>query len=75
MVTLGSALLLIGIAILGGYALYLILRALFSAWASVPIVLQIGVPAVLAGFGLLMAVVVRDRLRENRQDRFNGVKN
>ena len=74
MVKFGSALLLVGIAVLGGYAFFLILRALFSAWASVPIILQVGVPAVLAGLGLLMAVVVRDRLREHRRESFNGVK-
>ncbi len=73
MTRVGAALLLVGIAVLGGYAFFLILRALFSAWASVPIILQIGVPTVLAGFGLLMAAVVRDRLREYRRERFNGV--
>ncbi len=74
MVKVGTALLLVGITVLAGYAFFLILRALFSAWASVPIILQIGVPAVLAGLGLLMAAVVRDRLRERSRERFNGVK-
>lgn len=74
MIRVGAALLLVGIAVLGGYAFFLILRALLSAWASVPIILQIGVPAVLVGLGLLMAAVVRDRLREYRRERFSGVK-
>ncbi len=65
MVKFGSVLLLAGITALGGYAFYLILRALFRTWTNVPIILQIGVPVVLAGLGLLMAAVVRDRLQDS----------
>jgi len=50
------------------------LRAVFSAWSGVPVILQIGVPSIFAGLGLLMAAVVRDRLQERGRERFNGVK-
>ena len=74
MVKFGAVLLLAGITVLGGYAFFLMLRAVFSAWSGVPVILQIGVPAIFAGFGLLIAAVVRDRLQERGRERFNGVK-
>lgn len=74
MVRSGAILLLAGITVLGGYAFFLMLRAVFSAWSGVPVILQIGVPAIFAGLGLLIAAVVRDRLQERGRERFNGVK-
>jgi len=74
MVKFGAVLLLAGITVLGGYAFFLMLRAVFSAWSGVPVILQIGVPSIFAGLGLLMAAVVRDRLQEHGRERFNGVK-
>ena len=73
MVKFGSVLIVGSILALVSYAAYYLIRALFLA-SGISLVLNLALPAVLLGFALLVAAVVRDRLREHRGEHFEGVE-
>lgn len=68
----GFGLLVIGLAGLIGAGVYYALVGLFGS-ADVPLVIRISIVAVAAGFVVLIAAVIRDRIRESRSERFEEV--
>ena len=74
MVKVGLALLAVGVGTLFGYVVYVLLRGLYTK-PDAPLVLQVVVPVALVGLALLVAAVVRDRLRTLRGETFKEVEN
>ena len=72
MQTVGLGLLLIGLAGLLGVGVYYALEALFTS-GEIPLAIRLSVAAAVAGFLVLVASVVRDRIRESRNERFEEV--
>ena len=66
---IGWALLIGGGATLVGYWVYLMVAEVFSA-LDMPLLLRVGMLAVMAGLVVLLGVVVLDRLRERKNERF-----
>lgn len=69
----GLALLLIGIGVLILYWAYFVLLAIFSE-NDVPLVLKLAVPVTIIGMILLLVSVIRDRLRERKEEKFKEVE-
>ena len=72
MQTVGLGLLLVGLAGLLGVGVYYALEALFAS-NEIPLAIRLSVAAAVAGFLVLVASVIRDRIRENRNERFEEV--
>ena len=72
MQTMGLGLLLLGLVGLLGVGVYYALRELFAA-DEVPFLIRLSIAAVIVGFVVLMASVVRDRIRESKSERFEEV--
>ncbi len=72
MQTIGLGLLLLGLAGLLGVGVYYALSELFAA-DEVPFLIRLSIAAAVVGFVVLMASVVRDRVRESRTERFEEV--
>ncbi len=66
-------LLVVGALALLGFAGYYLFRALFVG-AGVSLVVRLALPAMLLGLAVLVAAVVRDRLRDGRREHFEGVE-
>lgn len=58
---------------LTGYGAYHVFQALYVE-TDVPVVLKVATPIALVGCILLLAAVVRDRVRARREERFEGVR-
>ena len=69
MQTMGLGLLLLGLVGLLGYGVYAVLAVVFAD-AEVPFFIRLSLSAVIVGFVVLMASVIRDRIRESRTERF-----
>ncbi len=69
----GLALLLIGIGVLILYWAYFVLLAIFSE-NDVPLVLKLAIPVTIIGMILLLVSVIRDRLRERKEEKFKEVE-
>ena len=72
MQTIGLGLLLLGLVGLLGVGVYYALAELFAA-DEVPFLIRLFIAAVIVGFVVLMASVVRDRIRESKSERFEEV--
>ncbi len=72
MQTVGLGLLLVGLAGLLGVGVYYALAELFAA-AEVPLAIRLSLFAVVVGFLVLAASVIRDRIRESKTERFEEV--
>ena len=72
MQNIGLGLLLIGLAGMLGVGVYYALEALFAS-DDMPLVLRLSITAVIVGFVLLVASVIRDRIRESKTERFEEV--
>ncbi len=72
MQNIGLGLLLIGLAGLFGYWVFAVLAVVFAD-AEIPFFIRLSLSAVIVGFVVLMASVVRDRIRESRTERFEEV--
>ncbi len=72
MQTVGLGLLLLGLVGLLGVGVYYALAELFAD-DEVPFAVRLSVAAVIIGFVVLMASVIRDRIRESRAERFEEV--
>ena len=73
MVKAGAVLLVLGAGALVGYVLYTVLRLLYTT-ENVPLVVQVAVPAVLLGLVLVVAAVIRDRIRARRREDLQEVE-
>jgi len=73
MVKVGAVLLVLGAGALVGYVLYTVLRLLYTS-ENVPLVVQVAVPAVLLGLVLVVAAVIRDRIRARRREDLQEVE-
>lgn len=62
----GFSLLLLGGGAIGIYTLYSLIRGILSS--AVPVVLRLGIPAVIVGVIFLIIAVVRDRSMPKRND-------
>lgn len=72
MQTVGLGLLLLGLAGLLGVGVYYALEALFAS-NEIPLAIRLSIAAVVAGFLVLVASVIRDRIRESKNERFEEV--
>ena len=72
MQTVGLGLLLLGLAGLLGVGVYYALEALFAS-DEIPLAIRLSIVAVVAGFLVLAASVIRDRIRESKSERFEEV--
>ena len=72
MQTAGLGLLLLGLAGLLGYWVFAVLAVVFAD-AGIPFFIRLSLSAVIVGFIVLMASVVRDRIRESKTERFEEV--
>ncbi|MBI2873028.1 MAG: hypothetical protein HYY00_07575 [Chloroflexi bacterium] len=73
MLRLGAALAIAGVGALAGYVLYYFLRLIYTA-RDVPLVIKAAVPVALLGVLLVLAALVRERLRSRRKEHFEGVE-
>ena len=69
MQNIGLGLLLLGLAGLLGYWVFTVLAVVFAD-AEIPFFIRLSLSAVIVGFVVLMASVVRDRIRESKSERF-----
>ena len=72
MQNIGLGLLLIGLVGLLGYWVFTVLAVVFAD-AGIPFFIRLSLSAVIVGFVVLMASVVRDRIRESKSERFEEV--
>ncbi len=72
MQTAGLGLLLLGLAGLLGYWVFAVLAVVFAD-TEIPFFIRLSLSAVIVGFIVLMASVVRDRIRESKTERFEEV--
>lgn len=73
LVRIGAVLVVGGLAVAGVYWLWLVARAFFRSH-EVPLVLKVALPAIGAGLLLLLAAVVRERVRAARKEHFKEVE-
>jgi hypothetical protein len=73
---LGAVLALGGIAVLIGYSIYYLIKAigLLSAYFTFPVAVKVAVPAVIAGFLLLLASIGWERYQSARKENFKEVE-
>ena len=70
---LGFALVIVGILLIAGLALYYFVTSFFNGDA--PIALKVAVPAVVIGLLVLLASVIIDRYRATNTENFKEVEN
>ena len=68
----GAILLLVGGGGVVAYVFYLVFQGLYTS-PDVHLVFKIGLPVALVGVALLLASVVRDRLKAKGEERFEEV--
>ena len=73
MIKIGLYMLLGGIGLLITYSVYQFTRVIFSS--GVPVILKLAFPAIGIGLGLIMLMVIRDRLTSGREEEYKGVDN
>ncbi len=73
MVKAGTLLAGLGAGALLGYAMYELVRALYTT-GDAPLTVQVAVPVALVGVTLIAIVVVRDRLKARRRERFREME-
>ena len=64
---IGGAILATGVLILGGFLVYTIISA-----DDIPLLLKAALLAVTVGLAILLAVVVRDRINQKKEENFTG---
>ncbi len=73
MIKIGLYMLLGGVGLLITYSVYQFTRVIFSS--GVPVILKLAFPAIGIGLGLIMLMVIRDRLTSGREEEYKGVDN
>lgn len=68
----GGGLLIVGMLVLVGYAVYYLSRDFFGS-PDVPVAVQIAVPAIVVGAIILLAAAIADRVRRRKRERFEEV--
>ena len=56
-----------------GYGMYSLLVAIYST-EDIPLIIKLTVPILVGGLMVLIVSVVRDRLRDRRNEKFREVK-
>lgn len=73
MARIGIVLILVGFLTLLGYGMYSLLVAIYST-EDIPLIIKLAVPILVGGLMVLIVSVVRDRLRDRRNEKFREVK-
>ena len=73
MARIGIVLILVGFLTLLGYGMYSLLVAIYST-EDIPLIIKLTVPILVGGLMVLIVSVVRDRLRDRRNEKFREVK-
>ena len=73
MARIGIVLILVGFLTLLGYGMYSLLVAIYST-EDIPLIIKLTVPILVGGLMVLIVSVVRDRLRDRRNEKFTEVK-
>ena len=73
MARIGIVLILVGFLTLLGYGMYSLLVAIYST-EDIPLIIRLAVPIIIGGLMVLIVSVVRDRLRDRRNEKFREVK-
>ena len=73
MARIGIVLILIGFLTLLGYGMYSLLVVIYST-EDIPFIIKLGVPVIIGGLMVLIVSIVRDRLRDRRNEKFREVK-
>ena len=73
MARIGIVLILVGFLTLLGYGMYSLLVAIYST-EDIPLIIKLAVPVLIGGLMVLIVSVVRDRLRDRRNEKFREVK-
>ena len=56
-----------------GYGMYSLLVVIYST-EDIPLIIRLAVPIIIGGLMVLIVSVVRDRLRDRRNEKFREVK-
>ena len=56
-----------------GYGMYSLLVVIYST-EDIPLIIKLAVPVLIGGLMVLIVSVVRDRLRDRRNEKFREVK-
>ena len=70
---IGVVALLLGMALLIGYGLYILLHTIYT-YEDVPLIIKIVLPVILGGLCLMTLSVLRDRFRQKDRDKFKEVE-
>tara|TARA_Y100000590_G_scaffold18244_1_gene21673 strand:+ start:2674 stop:2907 length:234 start_codon:yes stop_codon:yes gene_type:complete len=73
MARIGIVLILVGFLTLLGYGMYSLLVIIYST-EDIPLIIRMAVPIIIGGLMVLIVSVVRDRLRDRRNEKFREVK-
>ena len=73
MARIGIVLILVGFLTLLGYGMYSLLVAIYST-EDIPFIIKLAVPVLIGGLMVLIVSIVRDRLRDRRNEKFREVK-
>lgn len=73
MARIGIVLILVGFLTLLGYGMYSLLVVIYST-EDIPLIIRLAVPIIIGGLMVLIVSVVRDRLRDRRNEKFREVK-
>ena len=73
MARIGIVLILVGFLTLLGYGMYSLLVVIYST-EDIPLIIKLAVPVLIGGLMVLIVSVVRDRLRDRRNEKFREVK-
>ena len=73
MARIGIVLILVGFLTLLGYGMYSLVVAIYST-EDIPLIIKLAVPVLIGGLMVLIVSVVRDRLRDRRNEKFREVK-
>ena len=72
MARIGIVLILVGFLTLLGYGMYSLLVVIYST-EDIPLIIRLAVPIIIGGLMVLIVSVVRDRLRDRRNEKFREV--
>ena len=73
MARIGIVLILVGFLTLLGYGMYSLVVAIYST-EDIPLIIKLAVPVLIGGLMVLIVSVVRDRLRDRRNEKFREGK-
>ena len=73
MARIGIVLILVGFLTLLGYGMYSLVVAIYST-EDIPLIIKLAVPVLIGGLMVLIVSIVRDRLRDRRNEKFREVK-